>query len=405
MGSDAASPIISGGRYALVHCVGSGASGEVWLARHRTLGSKLAIKVLKPRGDRDDYHAWLQRRFLEEARILAQLESRHVVRVFDFGTTDDGLAFMAMEFLDGETLSARVRRSGRLAPAAINALLGQAARGLARAHSAGVVHRDFKPDNVVLVTDDDGGGTLAKVIDFGIARTSPTSAARIRVDDAVGDAADSGVLVAGTPHYMAPEQTRGETVDAATDQWAFGVVVYECATGVLPFDGASSAEVFRAIRRGRYVPPSRRAPVPAALDAWMRVALDPDPRRRFGNMRACAEALAVALGAPPPPRTSAASHARSMRAPGAVRHLVLAAAGAALLSGALIAHRASAPAPDAAVGDAPATAREAPARPGRQLAPVSPASPAPPIAPADAPRALPVRWPADVPASYRGNPY
>jgi serine/threonine-protein kinase len=398
MGGSFGPRVVVGGRYVLQERVGSGASGEVWLARHRTLHSRVAIKVLKPRGDRDDYHEWLQRRFLEEARILAQLQSRHVVRVFDFGTTDEGLAFMAMEFLDGETLAARLRRCGRLSPAAITLLLGQAARGLARAHSAGVVHRDFKPDNVILVTDDDGGGTLAKVIDFGVARSSLASSSRIRIEEVGSDAASSGALVAGTPYYMAPEQTRGEVVDAASDQWAFGVVVYECATGVLPFDGSHRADVFRAIRRGRYVPPSLRASVPRALDEWMRVVLHPDPAQRFGNMNACAEALAVAL------QVRIASHQAVAPAPGAP----LAATGAALLIGILIALQPGAGAVDAGDACAPARAADIPAVAVQHIAEaplVSPTRPAPSGAVSEPSRCVQARRTAEIPASYRGNPY
>jgi serine/threonine-protein kinase len=227
---------------------------------------------------------------------------------------------------------------------------------------AGIVHRDFKPDNVILVSDHDGAGMTAKVIDFGIARASPTSAARILVDPTEGDATCSGRLVAGTPHYMAPEQTRGETIDAATDQWAFGVVVYECATGALPFDGAHSADVFQKIRRGHYVPPSRRATVPRALDEWMRA-------------------------------------------------LVLATAGAALLSGALIARHPSPPVVDAGAARGPETSSVVSPEPPRQatkLPPPCPATPTATIAP-PLPRAIQAaisgRSPPDVPASYRVNPY
>jgi serine/threonine-protein kinase len=381
--------------------VGAGASGEVWLARHRVLGSRVAIKVLKPRGG-DDKQEWFRRRFLTEARILAQLESRHVVRVFDFGTTDDGLAYLAMEYLDGETLAARLRRRGKLPPAIIGLLLGQAARGLAKAHAAGVVHRDFKPDNVMLVTEDDGG-TVAKVLDFGGARLSRESAARIRLlVGGDGDVAASSALVAGTPYYMAPEQTRRGVIDAATDQWAFGVVVYQCATGVLPFTGAGTPEVIEAIRRGYFVPPSKRVPsLPAALDAWMRVALHPDPEKRFGNMLACADALVLAVGDGAASRTTPA---RSVRPPAAAPLVVT---GLALLASALIALQ---PAPHVHESAPERTSTLVPAAP----APLDPVvslppdrAPAPPSFHNPDPPVIPRMRSTSVvvPASYRGDPY
>jgi serine/threonine-protein kinase len=281
VGSAVPSRVIAG-RYVLEERIGKGSMGEVWLARHRALGSPVAIKLLRPRSAGND---WFCQRFRAEARILARVDSRHVVRVFDFGETDDGLHFIAMEYLDGEPLSARLRRQRTLPAPLIARLLTQAARGLGRAHALGIVHRDFKPDNMILVRDDDGDW-CTKVIDFGIAE-APYPA----------PGAGSVPMVVGTPHYMAPEQTRGDSIGPEADQWALAVVVYECATGAMPFEGRDAATVFRAVRSGRYTSPSRRDPaLPRALDDWMSTALHPDPCERFANMRACAEELMAVLG-------------------------------------------------------------------------------------------------------------
>ena len=281
--------------------------GEVWLAAHETLGSAVAVKFLRPKAMQDP---WIIERFFDEARILATLETRHAVKVLDFGTTESGLPFVVMEYLDGETLAARLARCGALSPASALRILSDAARGLNRAHSAGIVHRDFKPANLFLVVDEDGT-TAAKLIDFGVAkrngalddsaaREEPASRSSIAIRASCPwprDREETDDRMPGTLVYMAPEQFGvARTATAESDQWAFAVVAYECLTGVLPFARCPLDEFAVTIKRGELVPATKRKPsLPHAIDAWMSTALSPNPARRFPNMLVCVEALREAL--------------------------------------------------------------------------------------------------------------
>ena len=143
-----------GGRYALEALIGKGGMGEVWRARHVALKTLVAIKFLHGSGPPSE-HA--KRRFLTEAQVTANLKTRHAVQVFDFGVTDDGRPFLVMELLDGETLDKRIARVGRLPLATTSLFLQKAARALERAHALGIVHRDFKPENIMLVADEEDG--------------------------------------------------------------------------------------------------------------------------------------------------------------------------------------------------------------------------------------------------------
>ncbi len=287
---------IVGGRYRLLDRLGRGSIGEVWLAEHQALGSNVAIKFLRGRAGRDP---WVQERFFDEARIAARLQSRHVSRVYDVSSMEDGRPYVVMEYLDGETLEERLRRERRLSPALAARILLQVAKGLAKAHAAGIVHRDIKPENIFLTTDEDGC-TEAKVLDFGIAKIlgglDDSSASELPTK--LGRT--SGRLV-GTPTHMAPEQTFGNVaVGPAADVWAFGVVAYECLTGELPFNGGDLAELFGRIRGGDIRDALRGLEGVGSLEleGWFATAFALEPSRRFANMRACAEALAFALRTP-----------------------------------------------------------------------------------------------------------
>ncbi len=198
--------------------------GEVWRARHTALQTQVAVKFLLA-GSAASERA--QRRFLTEAQVTANLRTRHAVQVFDFGVTADGRPYLVMELLEGETLDQRIAREGRLPVLATAAILEQAARALDRAHALGIVHRDFKPENVMLVADEESGGELVKVVDFGIAKLVGS------LDDALkgalsalattGCAPDAGEITSvgvGTPYYMAPEQVQDSAqVGPAADVW------------------------------------------------------------------------------------------------------------------------------------------------------------------------------------------
>jgi len=292
-----------GDRYHLEALIGRGGMGEVWRARHLVLKTRVAIKFLLGSSGPSER---ARRRFLTEAQVTANLRTRHAVQVYDFGVTDDGLPYLVMELLEGETLDRRIAREGRLSLATTKTILQKAARALERAHALGIVHRDFKPENIMLVADEEDGGELVKVVDFGIAKLvgdldstlkgalqglaqaqRPPSAPAL-------DGTSGGV---GTPYYMAPEQVQDSAlVGPATDIWAFGVVAYECLTGRRPFDDDSIGKLLlRVLAAGPPTPASSLAPVPTLFDDWLRVACAREPRDRFPDVQTAATALAVAL--------------------------------------------------------------------------------------------------------------
>jgi serine/threonine-protein kinase len=294
-------------RYELEELLGRGGMGEVWRARHLALNSAVAIKFLNA-ASADDEKA--RRRFLTEAQVTAQLKTRHAVQVFDFGFTDEGRPYIVMELLDGETVGHRIERLGRLPPGETVRFLQQAARALDQAHALGIVHRDFKPDNLVVVRDETGR-ELIKVLDFGIAKlvgdleamseAAPASSHRLG-DTTLVDADRTRSLTAtnsflGTPPYMAPEQVRRDaTLGSPADIWAFGVVAFECLTGRLPFEGKTLIEVFTRIQTGEHSKAREVCPeLPAEVDEWFSMACAADPTARFGSALVAARALAVSL--------------------------------------------------------------------------------------------------------------
>lgn len=291
-----------GGRYVLEVPIGRGGMGEVWRARHVTLSSPVAIKFL---GAACAESETSRRRFLTEAQVTAALKTRYAVQVFDFGVTEDGIPYLVMELLDGETLDRRIAREGRLSASTTVAMLSKAARALDRAHGLGIVHRDFKPENVMIVSDEEGGEAV-KVVDFGVAKLiggmddalKCALASMVRSDAAseqpISSITNTGV---GTPYYMAPEQVQGAVhVGPAADIWAFGVVAYECLTGRRPFDGDTvGALLLRVLGASPQRPASSCAPVPVAFDDWFGTACARMPEERFPSVQAAAQALARAL--------------------------------------------------------------------------------------------------------------
>ena len=280
------------GKYELVEPLGRGAMGQVWLARHRTLRENVAIKIITdiPAPRDVENAATVSARFRLEARVAAQLsrKTRHIVRVTDHGE-EDGIAYLVMELLEGETLGAFIERRGCLTPAETAEVVTQVARALAEAHSAGVIHRDLKPANV-FVTHDEDGALLLKLLDFGIART----ARRFRVGAAF---ATADGLVFGTPGYMSPEQANPtRRPDPGCDLWALATVAYEALTGDLPLGGASTEEMLGNLCAGKIIPLRTRKPdLPDALGAFFAKAFAREPRDRFPTARALAEAFACAV--------------------------------------------------------------------------------------------------------------
>jgi serine/threonine protein kinase len=255
--------------------LGSGAMGTVWVAENLSLGAKVAVKVLRAHTD----DAGLRKRFEREARSAAQLDSPHVVKVFDYGISDDGEPYIVMELLRGEDLQRRLER-GVLSANEARTIVLQVCRALSAAHKQDVIHRDIKPANIFLIENEDE--MFVKVVDFGIAKMA---------DHEMGMTATGALM--GTPHYMSPEQLLDPSrVDHRTDLWALAIVAYHCLTGVVPFDGETVGAISIKINDGNFDPLCERRPeLPAALETWMRKALLRDADARFQNTRELARAF------------------------------------------------------------------------------------------------------------------
>src|SRR5262249_35560363 len=241
--------------------------GVVYKARQHSLDRPVALKFLPEECARDP--AWLAR-FRREARTASALNHPHICTIYDTGESD-GRPFLSMELVEGRTLEELIGRHPAVEEVA--RLLGQAARALAAAHAAGVVHRDIKPAN--LMVRDDG---ILKVLDFGLARRLPESGVQRSRSSSIST--ELGTW-GGTPLYMSPEQARAEPVDAATDIFSLGLVLYELATGQHPFGADSEVGVLHAMVVQAPVPPSRLNPeIPASLEALIQHMLAKDSRLR-----------------------------------------------------------------------------------------------------------------------------
>jgi serine/threonine-protein kinase len=224
------------GKYVLETKLGEGGMGSVWVARHEALDIQVAIKVI--RADvRKIRAARSTERLLQEARAAARLGHPAIVRISDFGLTDDGDPFLVMELLDGEDLASALDRRGRVSPIKAVRMLLPIAHALLVAHQKHIVHRDIKPENIFLVRNEDG--TLQpKLIDFGVAKIAERKAAERLTN--VG-------AVMGSPGYMSPEQARGFDADERADIWSLCIVLYEMITDRLPFDGKNYNSLMRSI--------------------------------------------------------------------------------------------------------------------------------------------------------------
>jgi serine/threonine protein kinase len=280
-------------RYRVVRLLGAGAVGEVYEALDETLDEAVALKTLREGVD----DAASNERFRREIQLARKVSHRNVCRVFDFGqhVLPDGkpLVFITMELLRGQSLAERIDARGRFGVDEALPLARQMAEGLEAAHAVGVIHRDFKPGNLLLV--DEPAGTRVVITDFGLARTYASDEPSITV---TGEAV-------GTPLYMAPEQVvTGKTpVTRATDVYALGNVLYEMMTGELPFKGSSFTVM--AIKRYREGVPSPRLVVPDLDLRWERTILRCLEREPSGRFQAASEVIAaLTVDAPPPPAPS-----------------------------------------------------------------------------------------------------
>jgi serine/threonine protein kinase len=266
-------------RYEVVRCIGVGGMGAVFEATHALLRKRVAIKTLHASLGRSEAS---RARFLREAETVARIRHPNVVDISDVGV-EQGIAYLVMEFLEGEDLASLLAREGRLAPTRAVDLLLPALAGLCAVHRLGIVHRDLKPENIFLATDS-LGHVVPKVVDFGVSKD---------VEAVSADGLPTRHTVAGTPYYMAPEQARGSAVlDGRADQYAIGVVLYQCLTLVRPFDSESLLELIHLIDAGQYLPLQVRCPeLPPELCAVVARAMARRADDRFPSTEAFGQAL------------------------------------------------------------------------------------------------------------------
>jgi eukaryotic-like serine/threonine-protein kinase len=287
---------IIGGKYRVLRLIGSGGMGTVWEGVHSTLGTRVAIKFIKPRFSEQ---AEARARFEIEARAAAKLKTKHAVHVFDYGVSPEGLPYIVMEFLEGESLSDAIIKRGPLAAIEVAKIISQASVALSRAHAAGVVHRDLKPDNIFLATTDEpieGTPYIVKLVDFGIAKMfedEPTDGSH----SPMGGPTREGTVI-GTPNFMAPEQlTVGGAPGLLTDLWSLGACTFAAMTGRLPFEGDVLGDIVLKVCAAPMPAPSKINPnVPPGFDAWFARACSRDPVRRFQSADELAQALASVCG-------------------------------------------------------------------------------------------------------------
>jgi serine/threonine-protein kinase len=269
------------GKYQVDGLLGSGGMGMVLRARHVQLDEMVAIKFLRP----GLWGADAVARFEREARAAAKIKGDNVARVVDLGSFDDGTPYMVMEYLEGEDLEHRLRRHGPLAVKDVVDFITQACEAIAEAHGLGIIHRDLKSSNLFVIRCPDGSERI-KVLDFGIAKWVGGNA--LGSDMAV----TRTLTVMGSPVYMSPEQLKStRNVDARTDIWALGIILYELLTARVPFDGEEIPDLYMKITCGA-PPPIERRDVPEGLEAVIRRCLEKSREKRYANVAQLALALA-----------------------------------------------------------------------------------------------------------------
>jgi serine/threonine-protein kinase len=293
-------------RYKLERELARGGMGTVWQAFDTKLGRQVAVKVM---AQELAQMSEAQQRFEREARTVAQLRSRHVVEVYDFGT-QEGLPFIVMELLEGQTLAQRLKLRGRLPVDEVARVVQQVCKGLKAAHSAGLIHRDLKPSNIFLAERDDE--EVGKLLDFGVVKAVDTMGS--------SDATASGMLL-GTPQYMSPEQARAKRqIDHRSDLWSIAVIVFRMLTGVNPFRGESVGDVVLKICSDELPQIAEHAQgLPPGLDGFFERALARKPDERFQSADELSQAFhaIVAPGVNPLGQTASGTpaHPNALRPP------------------------------------------------------------------------------------------
>ena len=282
--------------------IGEGGMGTVYRAQHVVIEKPVAIKVLH---DSFARKTDMVEQFIIEAKAASRIRHPNIIDVTDFGTTPDGLVFIVMEYLDGESLEERLHRTGRLPVFEAINIVKQVARGLGAAHELGVVHRDMKPANIFLcrrkgrrrivrrtgdpaaaqfTIEPESSYDFVKLLDFGVAKLL----------DLGPSAATRAGMLCGSPHYLSPEQAQEQPATERSDIYSLGATFYEMVTGTVPFDGRSMLEILGGHVAGVVVPPSQRAPaagIDANLDAVILRCLEKEPARRFASTDQICDAL------------------------------------------------------------------------------------------------------------------
>jgi serine/threonine-protein kinase len=340
------------GSYRITRELSAGGMGQVYKADHELLGRHAAVKLLRPELSESSE---LVQRFFNEAKAATAIRHPGIIEVFDFGYTEQGRAYIIMEFLDGEPLSSRIAR-GPLTEADAAQIARGIASALVAAHDKGIVHRDLKPDNIFLVPDPDVPmGERPKVLDFGIAKLGDHMPKDMRHTV-------TGALI-GTPLYMAPEQARAAaSIDARADLYSLGCILYEMLVGQPPFSAVGAGELIALHMFGQPERPSARGvSVSPELEAITMRLLEKEPRDRYASAAAVIDALGGVRQTAP--RVSVVVPTIDIAAPGPSRLPLIAGAVTAVLAGAAIVlvargmHHESRPAPaPAAIVQQPAAA-------------------------------------------------
>jgi eukaryotic-like serine/threonine-protein kinase len=293
------------GRYRVESLLGEGGMGFVYRCRHKVLDRLVAIKILRQDVPRARV---VMERFVLEAKAASAIGNAHIVDVLDFGELPDGSTYFVMEFLEGRSLADVMDRERPIAEELIVSLARQIAEGLGAAHVASIVHRDLKPDNVFLV-ERHGTRDFVKILDFGIAKIGTAQSKITRAGE-----------IFGTPHYMAPEQAKGSTVDHRADIYALGVILFELITGHVPFDSETPFGVLTQHISADPPPPSALNPrVTPGLEAIVLKCLAKKPEQRYASMTALIEELdRLGRGAAPLARRELTQRAMARTLPSSI---------------------------------------------------------------------------------------
>lgn len=264
---------VLGGRYQLDEFLASGGMGDIYRARRLHIGDTVAVKVLRPEVIEN---AQSRQRFYREARAAAMLHHPNAVVIHDFGEDNDGTVYIVMELLAGKSLRQVLVDSGRIPAERANNIIRQACAALEEAHRNGIVHRDIKPDNIMLM-DAHSDADYVKLLDFGIAKLRDVMLDTLSLEK---NLTNVGTVI-GTPHYMSPEQCQGETADARSDIYSLGVVTYEMLTGVTPFIAKTPTGVaIKHVTEKPKAPSELRPEIGSALEAVILKALEKEPTKR-----------------------------------------------------------------------------------------------------------------------------